>query len=82
MAPQSEWPQMTMSRTPSTTTAYSIEAETPPVNCAVGGTMFPALRQTKISPGPDCMISSGITRLSAQEMTRAFGCCPFCARWR
>lgn len=30
IAPQSEWPQITMSVTPSTATAYSTVAETPP----------------------------------------------------
>lgn len=30
IAPQSEWPQTTMSPTPSTATAYSTEALTPP----------------------------------------------------
>src|SRR3990167_5478595 len=31
MAPQSEWPQITISVTPSTATAYSTVADTPPV---------------------------------------------------
>ncbi|VEB42210.1 Uncharacterised protein [Chromobacterium violaceum] len=30
IAPQSEWPQTTMSATPSAVTAYSTEADTPP----------------------------------------------------
>jgi hypothetical protein len=30
IAPQSEWPQITMSATPSAMTAYSIVADTPP----------------------------------------------------
>ncbi len=31
MAPQCEWPQTTMSDTPSATTAYSTTADTPPI---------------------------------------------------
>ncbi len=76
IAPQSEWPHTTMSRTPSAITAYSMAAETPPVTVAIGGTMLPALRHTNSSPGPTWVICSGTTRESAHEITSAFGCWP------
>jgi hypothetical protein len=44
IAPQSECPQMTMSLTPSTATAYSTVAETPPGSGPYDGTILPALR--------------------------------------
>jgi hypothetical protein len=76
IAPQSEWPQTTMSLTPSARMAYSIADETPPFRVENGGTILPALRQTKSSPGPDCVMVSGITRLSAHDIIKACGCWP------
>src|SRR3546814_8218831 len=38
--------------------------------------MLPALRHTNMSPGSACMICSGATRLSAQEIMGAFGLWP------
>ena len=73
MAPQSEWPQTTMSRTPRATTAYSIAEETPPTTSEAGGTMLPALRQTNRSPGPAWVMCSGEPRESAQAMISALG---------
>ena len=72
IAPQSEWPQTTMSPTPSTATAYSTEALTRRA-AAVAGTMLPALRITKSSPGSRWVSSSGTTRLSEQAMNSALG---------
>jgi hypothetical protein len=48
MAPQFEWPQITISVTPSATTAYSMVADTPPGSGPKEGTMLPAVRITKI----------------------------------
>jgi hypothetical protein len=76
IAPQSEWPQTMMSRTPSAITAYSTVEVTPPFWVANGGTMLPALRHTNRSPGPACMICSGTTRESAHEIISALGLCP------
>jgi len=80
IAPQSEWPQTMMSRTPRATTAYSTAEDTPPLAWLKGGTMLPALRQTNSSPGSDWVISSGTTRESAHEIIRALGLWPSCAR--
>jgi hypothetical protein len=79
IAPQSEWPHTMMSRTPSASTAYSTVEDTPPFCVAKGGTMFPALRQTNRSPGCACMMSSGTTRESAQEIISALGLWPWFA---
>jgi hypothetical protein len=75
MAPQSVWPQMTTWLTPSAATAYSITAETPPSISPYAGTRLPTLRVTKISPGPDWVISSGSIRESAQVMNNVCGRC-------
>src|SRR5471030_891277 len=75
MAPQSEWPQTTTSVTPSTATAYSTVAVTPPGSELYDGTMLPALRITKMSPGFCCVSSSGTTRLSEQVINRVLGFC-------
>ncbi len=70
-----KWPQITMSCTPSTATAYSTVAETPPGSGPYEGTMLPALRITNNSPGSRCVRSSGTTRLSEQVTNSAFGFC-------
>ncbi len=57
IAPQLEWPQITISVTPSATTAYSMVAETPPGSGPKDGTIFPALRMTKSCPG-SCWVTS------------------------
>ncbi len=77
IAPQSVWPQTTMSRTPSPFTAYSIaEVTAPAASLPYRGTMLPALRATKISPGSHCSRISGMTRESEQEMTSVCGVWP------
>ena len=72
MAPQSEWPQTTMSRTPSAETAYSMVAETSSPRLDRGA-MLPAFLQTKSSPGPDWVIHSSDTRESEQAIKSASG---------
>ena len=54
IAPQWLWPQTTMSRTPSLSTANSTAAGVPwsPSGESYGGTRLPTLRTTKRSPGP------------------------------
>ncbi|MNP34271.1 hypothetical protein D3C76_1275500 [compost metagenome] len=73
IAPQFEWPQITMSVIPSATTAYSMVAETPPGSGPKGGTMLPALRMTKSCPGSCWVTNSGTRRLSEQEINSALG---------
>src|SRR5471030_2380231 len=73
IAPQFEWPQTTISFTPSAITAYSTVAETPPGSGPKGGTMLPALRITNSSPGSRCVTNSGTKRLSEQEIKRVLG---------
>jgi hypothetical protein len=73
IAPQLEWPQMTISVTPRATTAYSMVAETPPGSGPKEGTIFPALRITNSCPGSCWVTSSGTRRLSEQEINSALG---------
>ena len=75
IAPQLEWPQITISRTPNTDTAYSTVAETPPGSGPYDGTMLPALRITNSAPGSTCVSSSGTTRLSEQVTNSVLGLC-------
>jgi hypothetical protein len=73
IAPQSEWPQITISRTPSTATAYSTVADTPPGSGPYDGTVLPALRITNSSPGSRWVSNSGTTRLSGHVTNSALG---------
>src|SRR5579871_1885485 len=75
IAPQFEWPQITMSLTPSTAIAYSTVADTPPGSGPYDGTMLPALRITNSEPGSVCVSSSGTTRLSEQVTKSVLGFC-------
>ena len=76
MAPQCEWPHTMMCLTPSSTTANSMAAASPDGPAVAGGTMLPALRITKTSPGPSPVIRLGTTRESAQVIRRYRGVCP------
>src|ERR1700722_18130668 len=71
IAPQSECPHTTTCCTFNAETAYSITALTPPIISPYAGTRFPTLRVTNKSPGPDCVISSGSIRESAQVTNNA-----------
>ena len=73
-APQWEWPQTTMSATPSTSTAYSMVAASRwAARRRTGGTMLPAVRSSKSSPGRAPVIRAGTTRESEQVMNRTCG---------
>src|SRR5471032_1922490 len=82
IAPQSEWPQITTSVTPSAATAYSTVAVTPPGSGPKEGTMLPALRMTNKSPGSRCVTSSGTMRLFEQEMNNVVGSCLVASFWK
>ena len=73
MAPQFECPQRMTSRIPSATSAYSSDAVVPPYAEPAGGTMLPALRMMKRSPGSAWSIRFGTTRESEHAMNTACG---------
>src|SRR5690606_30355103 len=65
------WPTLRSS------TAYRIGAVTPPACRVCGGTMLPALRMMKRSPGRVCVTRFGSMRESEQVMKSASGAWPF-----
>src|SRR5262252_6431769 len=62
-------------RRPSTETAYSTVAPSPPPAAPEGGMMLPALRSRNRSPGSVDVIRFGFTRESEQVMNSASGLC-------
>ena len=72
-APQSEWPQTTMSLTFRWLIAYS---STVPAFRSSGGTTLPMFRCTKSSPAFALVIRSGVTRESEQPIQSTSGFWP------
>src|SRR4051812_15544156 len=69
IAPHLVWPQTMTLATCSTSTAYSIAAETPPrTPRCTDGTMLPTLRTIKSSPGAALVMRFGTTRESLHVM--------------
>jgi len=72
-APQPVWPHTMTCATPSTDTAYSIVAVTPPIVPPYAGTRLPTCRLMNSSPGTVFVNRFGSSRESAQVMNSTAG---------